>query len=120
MYILGVTCPVRDFEKLREKVKLLLKSSNGMDEKAIEKLAELAKIEIGSGEAEGFKKDFESILGYINQIESVDVGDVSPSYPTQNVTRPDVATHQTGEFSDDLLASAPRTENGFVKVKKIL
>ena len=91
-----------------------------MDEKAIEKLAELAKIEIKPGEAEGFKKDFESILGYINQIESVDVKDVEISYATKNVMRPDVAEHATGEFSDTLLASAPRTENGFVKVKKIL
>lgn len=91
-----------------------------MTNEDIQKLGELAKIEIKPEEAEGFKKDFESILGYINQIESVDVGDVSSSYSTQNVTRPDIAVHQTGEFSDDLLASAPRTENGFVKVKKIL
>jgi len=86
----------------------------------IKKLGELAKIEINEAEAEGFKKDFESILGYIKQIESVDLGDVSPSYQTENVTRIDVAKNTPGEFSDDLLSSAPNTENGFIKVKKIL
>lgn len=86
----------------------------------IKKLGELAKIEINEAEAEGFKKDFESILGYIKQIESVDLGDVTPSYGTQNVTRIDVAKNVTGEYSESLLASAPNTENGFIKVKKIL
>lgn len=86
----------------------------------IKKLGELAKIEINEAEAEGFKKDFESILGYIKQIESVDLGDVSPIYQTENVTREDVAKNTPGEFSDDILSSAPNTENGFIKVKKIL
>jgi aspartyl/glutamyl-tRNA(Asn/Gln) amidotransferase C subunit len=92
----------------------------------IKKLGELAKIEINEAEAEGFKKDFESILGYIKQIESVDLsaqaglGDVTPSYGTQNVTRIDVAKNVAGEYSESLLASAPNTENGFIKVKKIL
>ncbi len=86
----------------------------------IKKLGELAKIEINEAEAEGFKKDFESILGYIKQIESVDLGDVSPVYQTENVARIDVAKNTPGEFSDDLLSSAPNTENRFIKVKKIL
>lgn len=86
----------------------------------IKKLGELAKIDINEAEAEGFKKDFESILGYIKQIESVDLGDVSPIYQTENVTRIDVAKNTPGEFSADLLSSAPNTENGFIKVKKIL
>ena len=91
-----------------------------MTNEDILKLGELAKIEIKSEEIEGFKKDFESILGYINQIESVSVGDVSPLYTTENVAREDVAKNTSGEFSKDLLASAPNTENGFIKVKKIL
>ncbi|MDQ5883455.1 MAG: aspartyl-tRNA(Asn)/glutamyl-tRNA(Gln) amidotransferase subunit [Patescibacteria group bacterium] len=86
----------------------------------IKKLGELAKIEINEAEAEGFKKDFESILGYIKQIESVDLGDVTPSYLTENVTREDMAKNVPGEYSESLLASAPNTENGFIKVKKIL
>lgn len=91
-----------------------------MTNEDIAKLGELAKIEIKPEEIEGFKKDFESILGYINQIESVDLGDVSPTYLTENVTRADVVKNNPGEFSEDLLSSAPQTENGFIKVKKIL
>jgi len=86
----------------------------------IAKLGELAKIQINEAEIEGFKKDFESILGYINQIESVDLGDVTAEYLTENVTREDVAKNVPGEYSESLLASATNTENGFIKVKKIL
>ncbi|MEZ4103224.1 MAG: Asp-tRNA(Asn)/Glu-tRNA(Gln) amidotransferase subunit GatC [Candidatus Paceibacterota bacterium] len=91
-----------------------------MTNEDIQKLGELAKIEIKPEEAEGFKKDFESILGYINQIESVDVSDVKETFSTKNVLQEDVAKNKTGEFSEDLLSSAPNTENGFIKVKKIL
>lgn len=91
-----------------------------MTNEDILKLGELAKIEIKPEEIDSFKKDFESILGYIKQIESVDVGNVSPSYLTENVTREDVAKNTPEEFISDLLSSAPNTENGFIKVKKIL
>jgi len=91
-----------------------------MTNEDIQKLGELAKIEIKPEEAEGFKKDFESILGYINQIESVDVLDVKETFSTKNVLQEDIAKNKTGEFSADLLSSAPNTENGFIKVKKIL
>lgn len=91
-----------------------------MTNEDIQKLGELAKIEIKPEEAEGFKKDFESILGYINQIESVDVSDVKETFSTKNVLQEDVAKNRTGEFSAELLSSAPNTENGFIKVKKIL
>jgi len=91
-----------------------------MTNEDIQKLGELAKIEIKPEEAEGFKKDFESILGYINQIESVDVSDVKETFSTKNVLQEDIAKNKTGEFSADLLSSAPNTENGFIKVKKIL
>ena len=83
-----------------------------MTNEDIQKLGELAKIEIKPEEAEGFKKDFESILGYINQIESVDVSDVKETFSTKNVLQEDIAKNKTGEFSAELLS--------FIKVKKIL
>ena len=91
-----------------------------MTNEDILKLSELAKIEIKEGEIEGFKKDFESILGYIKQIESVNLGDVEPAYLTENVTREDMVKNSPSDFRDALLDSAPNTENGFIKVKKIL
>ena len=91
-----------------------------MTEKDIEKLAELSKIRLPEGEALKFAKDFESILGYVKQIESVEVGDVKESFFLKNVLRADANPHETGALSEALLAAAPETHDGFVKVNKIL
>lgn len=91
-----------------------------MTEKDIEKLAELAKIRIPEGKTEAFLKDFESILGYVKQVESVDVGDVKESFFLKNILRADANPNETGALSDALLAAAPQTHDGFVKVNKIL
>jgi Asp-tRNA(Asn)/Glu-tRNA(Gln) amidotransferase C subunit len=36
------------------------------------------------------------------------------------VIREDAEPHETGKFTDALLAAAPKTKNGFIAVKKIL
>jgi aspartyl-tRNA(Asn)/glutamyl-tRNA(Gln) amidotransferase subunit C len=91
-----------------------------MTEKDIEKLAELAKIRIPEGKAEAFLKDFESILGYVKQVESVDVGNVEQNFFLKNVLRADTEPNETGALSEALLSAAPATHDGFVKVNKIL
>lgn len=91
-----------------------------MTKQDIEKLAELAKIRIPEGKAEAFLKDFESILGYVKQVESVDVGDAKESFFLKNILRADANPNETGALSEALLAAAPETHDGFVKVNKIL
>lgn len=91
-----------------------------MTEKDIEKLAELSKIRIPEGKTEAFLKDFESILGYVKQIESVDVGEVPQNFFLKNILREDINPNETGAFSDALLDAAPEVHEGFVKVNKIL
>ncbi len=98
-----------------------------MTEQDIEKLAELSKIRLPEGEALKFAKDFESILGYVKQIESValpadeaGVGETKESFFLKNVLRADANPHETGALSEALLAAAPETHDGFVKVNKIL
>lgn len=91
-----------------------------MTEQDIEKLAELAKIRIPEGKAQGFLNDFESILGYVKQIEGVEIGEVKESFFLKNILRADNNPHETGVLSEALLAAAPETHDGFVKVNKIL
>ena len=100
-----------------------------MTEADIEKLAELAKIKLGDGEGLYYIKDFESILGYVKQIESVEVGNpsnhagqvgVTSNFFLKNILRADANPNQTGAMSEALLAVAPETHDGFVKVNKIL
>lgn len=92
--------------------------------KDIEKLAELSRLEIPQEEKEGFRKDLESILKYVGQIEDAniksDAVDTSSASLVRNVLREDVEPHETGIFTDALLAEAPSKEDGYIKVKKIL
>ena len=96
----------------------------------IEKLAELAKIELTDSEKQGLLKDLDGILDYVKQIESVEVEDVEPNYLNKNVWREDELTNSL--FSRDLIISQfpdsqPARPDGrsggdgiFVKVEKIL
>lgn len=92
-----------------------------MEIKDIEKLAKLARIEITENEKQAFAKDLESILGYVDQIREVVVPEaVAEVGETYNVLRKDEQTNQGGQYTDKILANAPDTENGFLKVKKVL
>jgi len=86
----------------------------------IKKLGQLARIEVTDAEAAVFQKDLGSILAYIDQIQSVEVGDVQEESFTKNIMREDEDMTPPGIYTEALLASAPGTEDGFIKVKKIL
>jgi len=92
--------------------------------KDIEKLAELSRIEMTLEEKKELQKDFESILGYISEIQGVvtDLTDSSkqPLDPLHNVMREDNNENEEGLYTDRILKSAPKSEKGYIKVKKIL
>ena len=94
-----------------------------MEIKDIEKLAELAKIELTDKEKENLLKDLDGILGYVKQIESVEVVEALPTYISKNVWREDAPRKDLGEdaFSrEEIIKQFPDAQDGFVKVKKIL
>lgn len=91
--------------------------------KDIEKLAELSRVKISSSEKEAFLKDIGSVLEYVDQIkkvagESIDI--LSLNDTKINIFREDENCHKTGEFTEALIDSAPKKEDGYIKVKKIL
>ncbi len=91
-----------------------------MEIKDIENLAELAKIELTDVEKEMILKDLDGVLGYVKQIESVEVGDIKPEYSNRNIWRED-AFEPSRDFSANLVTGQfPDSQDGFIKVKKIL
>ena len=92
-----------------------------MDIKDIDKLAELARLEIPQEEKEQVLKDLTSIMGYVAQIGEVNIPtDLVMEYDLQNVMRADVATNEGGMYTDALIAEITDHEDGFLKVKQIL
>ncbi len=98
---------------------------NRMEIRDIEKLAKLARIELTDEEKQTFAKDLENILKYVDQIREVTTGsnpqagggEIGDVY---NVLREDTDPHESGQFTEKILAEVPSTQDGFVKVKKIL
>ena len=86
----------------------------------IKALAHLARIAVTDEEVAGFAQDLESILGYVAQIDAVDVSSVDVSPLQTNIARPDQNPHISGQYVEGLLAGAPDAQDGFYKVPKIL
>ncbi len=90
-----------------------------MNIKDVENLAELAKLELSPEEKESLLHDMEGILSYVKQIEEVEVGDIKPSNTYHNVWREDELEPRA--FSkDSIIEQFPDSQDGFLKVKKIL
>jgi aspartyl-tRNA(Asn)/glutamyl-tRNA(Gln) amidotransferase subunit C len=94
-----------------------------IDIKEIEKLAALSRLAVSPEEKEALRKDIDSILGYIDQIKKATVSGVvlTQEIPdVRNIMREDTDPHESGLFTEDLLAAAPAREKNYLKVKKIL
>ena len=89
--------------------------------KDIDKLADLARLEIPAAEKETLRREVDSILGYVGEIQKLAGGKVEKEAGViRNVLRPDTNPHLSGEFTDALIAEAPQKQDGYIKVKKIL
>ncbi len=101
-----------------------------MDIKDIENLALLARIELGDAEKASLLQDLDAILGYVKQIESLDlpvqagVSKNDEEYKLYNVWREDLPAsggRNSTDFSSKLIKEQfPDSQDGFLKVKKIL
>ncbi|MBI2618019.1 Asp-tRNA(Asn)/Glu-tRNA(Gln) amidotransferase subunit GatC [Candidatus Kaiserbacteria bacterium] len=93
-----------------------------VDEAHIEKLAALSHISLSSEERKRLQKDIESILSYVERIQSVSAGSAArlTKAPVRTVMREDGEPHSAGLYTTPLLEAAPRTKNNFIEVKKII
>lgn len=104
--------------------------NKAIDKDGVQKLAKLARIDMPDAEAESLSHEFEAILKYVGEIKNAEgaksAGDDATSaarpadFPLRNVLRDDANPHESGIYTDAILKQAPSSENGYVKVKKIL
>lgn len=87
----------------------------------VQKLAALARISIPEDALEKFSKEFESILSYIGQIEGLKLGKGGKHAPKLvNVFREDGEPHESGKYTEALVAQFPNKEGNALKVKQII
>lgn len=87
----------------------------------IQYVADLARIALTPEEAQRLGAQLGNILGYVEQLRSVDVSQVEPTshaFPLVNVTRRDEVV--PGLPHEDALANAPLKSNGLFMVPKIV
>jgi aspartyl-tRNA(Asn)/glutamyl-tRNA(Gln) amidotransferase subunit C len=86
------------------------------------KLARLARLELTEEEITAFQKELSEILEYVAQLESADVSGLQPTSQVtglKNVMREDEVIDY-GVSAQDLLALAPKKQDGHVKVKRMI
>ena len=90
--------------------------------KDIEKLADLSRIALAPEEKESLRKNMDSILGYVEQVNKVsaEVNSAKKAGLLRNVMREDSNSHESGIFTEMLLSAAPKREGEYIKVEKIL
>lgn len=87
----------------------------------VEHVANLARLNLTEEEKEQMTKDMEAIIGFADQINSLDIADVKPTdhvIPINNVFREDVAAPSMDR--EKLLSNAPNQENGCFSVPKVM
>ena len=92
-----------------------------IDTDTVRKVARLARIRIAEEELEPLAAELNRILGWVEQLQEVDVDGVEPMTsvtPMPLKRRPDAVTD--GDCRDAILANAPETRDGFFVVPKVV
>lgn len=86
----------------------------------LDNLSKLARIDITKEEKPKMLRDMQAILGYISEINEVKGEMIRGEEVLFNVVRDDVITRETGSNTNIILAEAPATCDGYVKVEQVL
>ena len=92
-----------------------------VDKETVKRVARLARIAVSDAEAESLKGDLNTILGFVEQLNEVDVTGVDPMtavIPMRAKMRDDVVTD--GEIADKVVANAPAKAEAFFAVPKVV
>lgn len=96
-----------------------------IDKETVRKVAKLARIAEPEERLEPLAQELSGILGWIEQLNEVDIEGVEAMASTVDVTLPmreDVLTNDYtgGGRPDDVVANAPKTEDHFFIVPKVV
>ncbi len=88
----------------------------------VKKLAVLARVTISDAELEKFTGEFDAILAYVGQLESLEISaDIKEEKPAlRNVLREDGIPTPAGANTEKLTAQFPEREGDYLVVKQII
>lgn len=92
-----------------------------VDRETVKRVAHLARIRVAEEDVEGLETELNAILGFVEQLNEVDVSGVEPMtsvIPMRLKKREDVVTD--GGKAADILANAPATDGRYFLVPKVV
>jgi aspartyl-tRNA(Asn)/glutamyl-tRNA(Gln) amidotransferase subunit C len=92
-----------------------------VDLATVKRVAHLARIAVSEEDAERMAGELNTILGFVEQLNEVDVAGVEPMTsvtPMAMKERQDIVTD--GDKAADIVANAPATEENFFLVPKVV
>lgn len=90
-----------------------------IDQKTLDHLAYLARLEVPEAEKEQLAKDISNIVGFIDTVQKVTINmNPEKELTNKNVTREDIVMPLGSAY--DLVEAAPMHKDGFVEVPKVL
>jgi aspartyl-tRNA(Asn)/glutamyl-tRNA(Gln) amidotransferase subunit C len=92
-----------------------------VDAATVKRIGRLARIRVEDGEVEKYQREINAILGFVEQLDEVDVTSVEPMTsvtPMQLRRREDKVTD--GGYPERVVKNAPLTEDNFFMVPKVI
>jgi len=92
-----------------------------LDPAAVRRIARLARLRVNDAEVAALQTDLNSILGWIDQLNEVDVTGVEPLTGGTSIAlrqREDVVT--VPDLTEDVLSNAPDRDGPFYTVPKVV
>lgn len=93
-----------------------------VDDKLIDKLAKLSSLEIKDSRKENLKTELADIINFVENLNEIDVSNIEATFSTVEggtLLREDEAK-QDLELSSHILKNAPKSEDGYFIVPKII
>lgn len=93
-----------------------------VDDKLIEKLSKLSSLEIDDSRKESLKAELGDIINFVENLNEIDVSGIDATFSTVEggtALREDVS-NQDLEMSNHILEHAPKSEDGYFVVPKII
>jgi aspartyl-tRNA(Asn)/glutamyl-tRNA(Gln) amidotransferase subunit C len=93
-----------------------------VDDNLIAKLSKLSSLEIDESKKENLKAELADIINFVENLKEIDVSNIEATFSTiegGSPLREDVAK-QDLELSNHILKHAPKSEDGYFVVPKII
>lgn len=92
-----------------------------IDDRLIEYIADLSRLELDPGEKEARKKDLEDILAYmekLNEIDTTGMQEMTHPFVSENRFRSDTVTNE--ESTEKMLENAPDKTGPYFRVPRVV